>query len=193
MIKASVSAVQHRKQLSRSGMPAKRKKEMQPRLPSESAQHPVLPEGDLPQPAAGTPTLQEQQPGEQSPACSASSTEFHEIEFVVREERLHESARDRVSKVLHEQRMQELLRADSGVSSFHKFSLACPSHVVCLVMCCWMCVALSIQVIILVSESSKYSALVSKITVMERLLRLLQDNAAAVPHGSSPNVTALSQ
>lgn len=115
--------------------------------------------------------------------------------MVVHEERVYESARDRVYKVLHEQRMQDLLRADSGISSFHKFSLACPSHVVCLVMCCWMCVALSIQVIILASESSKYSALVSKITVMERLLLLLQQGnatAAAAVHGV-PNATALGQ
>lgn len=148
-------------------MPAKRKKGD---VPLELIQPNLEEQGSSSLLAAPPGETQQLQLQPEEGVCSESSTatEFDEIQLVLQNERVHETARDRVRMALHEQRMAELLRADSGVCALHKFSLACPSHLVCLVMCCWLCVALSIMCIVLVTEDSKLVVLRERVLHLER-------------------------
>lgn len=114
--------------------------------------------------------------------CSPSSTdEFHEIQpsFFTEYERRHETLRERVRRALHEQRMHELLQARSGVSTFHKFSLVCPAHLVCLVMCFWLCITSSFMVLAVELQQ------IEVVQLRMRILRLEYN----MGHNRTQNVT----
>lgn len=108
-----------------------------------------------------------------SPTCCSTSSgeeineEEDEIEQQVSREKATMELRERIRITLHEQRMEELLQADSGVATFHKFSLACPSHLVCLVMCVWFCVAVTVMCILVVQQDAKFAELAWRLDFLE--------------------------
>ena len=88
-------------------------------------------------------------------------------ELMMEEDHFFTPEEERFLEAMHFQRTREMLRSRS-TKFIHKFSIACPAHIVATAICIWIALLMAIEGGVMVDSLSHFKALDARIADIER-------------------------